>query len=118
MRISKDIIRSIEVKAKKIFKESSACHDWTHVERVRLLGRRIAKAEGAREDIVEVSALLHDIGRYAEMESSGETCHATNGERIARSILGNYRILENDKENILHSIGTHRYRGTKGSGDA
>jgi len=39
-----------------------AGHDWWHVHRVRLLALRIARDEGANEFIVEIAALLHEIG--------------------------------------------------------
>jgi uncharacterized protein len=39
-------------------------HDWLHIERVWKLAERIAKKEGADVEIVEIAALLHDIGDW------------------------------------------------------
>lgn len=39
-------------------------HDWWHVHRVRNLAVRIAAEEGADAFIVELAAILHDIGDY------------------------------------------------------
>jgi uncharacterized protein len=39
-------------------------HDWWHVERVVVLARRIAEAEGAESYVCELAALLHDVADY------------------------------------------------------
>jgi uncharacterized protein len=39
-------------------------HDWWHIERVRVLARRLAREEGADLFVVELAALLHDIADW------------------------------------------------------
>lgn len=106
----KELIKRIEAEAKKYFVGASGCHDWTHVERVRALAMRIGKKEKADLFVVEAAALLHDIGRKAEMKSKGDFCHAVYGGEVARKILPKYALSKNEIEDIIHSIQAHRYR--------
>ena len=46
---------------KKTLEGAEAGHDWFHTERVWRLARLIAKTENCNQEIVEISALLHDI---------------------------------------------------------
>jgi len=104
-------IKEIENKAKEYFKGSDGCHDWSHVERVRDLSLKIGKKEKANLNILTIASLLHDIGRKEETIKKGKACHAEIGKKIAESILKKYNnISEEDKNNILHCIITHRFR--------
>lgn len=40
---------------------AEAGHDWFHIERVWKLSKKIAEKEGGNLDVIELSALLHDI---------------------------------------------------------
>lgn len=108
--ISKNTIREVEEKAKKYFKNASGCHDWTHVERVRNLALNIGKKEKADLKVLELAVFLHDIGRKEEMKKQGKFCHAEKGMEIAKIILKKYRLNEQELENVLHCIVSHRYR--------
>lgn len=110
MNISKNIIKQIENKAKKYFTSASGCHDWAHVERVRDMAMAIGKKEKADLQILTAACLLHDIGRRAEMENGGSTCHAEEGEKIARKFLKKLKIDAAIINNICHCIICHRYR--------
>ncbi|MFA5318217.1 MAG: HD domain-containing protein [Patescibacteria group bacterium] len=110
MQISKDIIRQIEKEARKYFIGASGCHDWTHIERTRNLALRIGKKEKADLQILEIAALLHDVGRKEEMKAKGKFCHAQRSAEIAEKFLRKLKINENDIKNILHCIICHRYR--------
>ena len=110
MSIDKNLITDIEGEAKKFFKGSSGCHDWTHIKRVRNLSLNIGKEERADLYILEVAALLHDVGRKEEMESKGLFCHAEKSAEIAKEILARYNLDRNILENIIHCIQTHRFR--------
>jgi len=58
------LVPKLEEFAKKFFADKDSAHDWDHTDRVRRNALQIAEAEGARLDIVELAALLHDIGDY------------------------------------------------------
>ena len=114
--INKEQIDKIGQKAREYFDGASVCHDWTHVERVRELALSIAKEEGADLRIVEIAALLHDIGRKKEFACRGKNddgtkfCHAIEGAKEAKKILTDFDIEKKYIDNIVHCITTHRFR--------
>lgn len=58
------IIQKTECFVKENLEKDRTGHDWWHIHRVRNLAKRIAREEGADMFIVELAALLHDIGDY------------------------------------------------------
>ncbi len=109
-KITKSIINKVEAEAKKFFRGASGCHDWTHIERVKNLALKIGEKEKADLQILEIAALLHDIGRKKEMKNKGLFCHAEYGGKIARKILKQYALNNNIINNVIHCIETHRFR--------
>jgi uncharacterized protein len=101
----------IKAYAKKCFAGAQASHDWDHSERVVRLCLYIGKAEGADLEVLEIAAYLHDIGRPFQDESKGAICHAEKGAEMARALLEGYPISKDRKENIIHAIRSHRFRG-------
>ena len=59
----KEIIRHTEAFVRETLAGAEGGHDWWHVHRVRTLARRIAAEEGVDLFVVELAALLHDIGK-------------------------------------------------------
>ncbi|HBI34237.1 MAG TPA: phosphohydrolase [Candidatus Moranbacteria bacterium] len=110
MKITKELIEKIEKEAKTYFVNASGCHDWSHVDRVKKLALRIGKQEKADLQIIEIAALLHDIGRKEEMKTKGLFCHAEAGAKTARKLLKKYSLTTDQVENIVHCIEAHRYR--------
>ncbi len=108
----KQLLEAIETEAKKYFEDASGCHDWTHVERVRVLAKRIAKAEGADLFVVEAAALLHDIAKTEEMRAKGGFCHAKEGAKRATEILTRLGVGAEDIGHIAHCIHGHRNRSS------
>ncbi|MDD5627025.1 MAG: HD domain-containing protein [Patescibacteria group bacterium] len=109
-RISRAVIQKIEKEAKAYFRGASGCHDWSHVERVLKLALHLGRREKADLGILEVAALLHDIGRREEMKAKGAFCHAEAGSALAQKILGKYKFNKDTVRNIIHCIRTHRFR--------
>jgi uncharacterized protein len=85
-------------------------HDWEHTLRVARLCQRIGPAEGADMEVLMTAAYLHDIGRQAEDETGGRVCHAREGARMAAEALAGLDLSEEQKDNVLHCIRTHRFR--------
>ena len=61
---SNQIIEKTEKYVQDFFQQEATGHDWWHTHRVRKLALKIAKEERADLFIVEMAALLHDIGDY------------------------------------------------------
>jgi uncharacterized protein len=97
--------------AKTSFAAARGSHDWDHTERVYRLCMHIGRAEGADSEVLAVAAFLHDVGRSYEDESKGTICHAAKGAEIAKTLLVNYPLSDEKKQNIVHCIGSHRFRG-------
>ena len=109
--LSEDVLDQVETTAKQLFNGASGSHDWDHTQRVYRLGIRIGKLEDADLDVVRVAALLHDIGRSQQDTSNGQVCHAGQGALMSRDIIRDLPLTGEQKENIVHSIRTHRFRG-------
>jgi uncharacterized protein len=67
-----EIIKKTELFVKETLSKDSTGHDWWHIHRVRNLAKRIARHEGADIFIVELAALLHDIGDYKFFQGNEE----------------------------------------------
>lgn len=97
--------------AKTAFTAARGSHDWDHTERVYRLCMHIGRVEDADLEVLAIAAFLHDVGRSYQDESKGTICHAEKGAEIARTLLVNYPLSDEKKRNIVHCIGSHRFRG-------
>lgn len=55
------LVRNTVEFVKEKLKGAEAGHDWFHIERVWKLSEKIAETEKCNKEVVELSALLHDI---------------------------------------------------------
>lgn len=97
--------------ARQCFTGARASHDWDHTRRVLKLCERIGPVEQADMDVLKVGALLHDIGRVHQDAARGAVCHAVHGAVLAEPIVAGLAFSSERKDNILHCIRTHRFRG-------
>lgn len=104
-------IQDIKGYARHSFSGIHGSHDWDHTLRVHLLCVHIGTIERADMEVLEAAAYLHDVGRPFEEESRGRICHAEKGAAIAEELLKDYPISGERRDNILHSIRSHRFRG-------
>ncbi len=58
------LVDRVAARIKSRFLAESSGHDWYHIQRVWHLARQIAEQEGARRDIAELGALVHDIADW------------------------------------------------------
>ena len=107
----KQKIEQIKYQAKCLFDSANGSHDWDHTKRVLNLCRLIGPKENADMDILSIAAYLHDIGRPFQDKSKGVICHAEKGAQMADPILEEVSLSKDQKDNILHCIKTHRFRG-------
>lgn len=109
----RETIDRIGQEARSHFKSAGPSHGWDHTERVLRLALHIGRVEGGDLAVIELAALLHDIGRKLEDESLGEVCHAEEGARMAGEILERHGVEEGVAKKVIRCIEHHRFRGDK-----
>lgn len=77
-----EVLKQTEIYIRELFQTDSTGHDWWHVYRVWQAAKTIATHEaGADMFVVEMAALLHDLGDYKLSQ---------NGEETAAQAIGQY----------------------------
>lgn len=61
---SSEIINELETRLQKLFESESSGHDFQHVHRVRKVALQLSKTEGGDSFVIELIALLHDVGDW------------------------------------------------------
>ena len=107
------MLDTVQQLAYKHFRGVRGSHKWDHTLRVCRLSERIGTAEGVDMDVLLVAAHLHDIGRGYQDASKGAVCHAEKGAQLAGPILEKIGLSIAQKNNILHCIQSHRFRGSR-----
>ena len=108
-----NLIEKIRIEAKGIFSTAKGSHDWEHTQRVLNLCMHIGKKENANMEILQLAAILHDIGRGLQDKSNGKICHAEKGAILAKGLLKRYNVDEGKINEIIHCIESHRFRNNK-----
>ncbi|NNL77955.1 MAG: HD domain-containing protein [Desulfobacterales bacterium] len=103
-----DTVKQLAIKH---FQGARGSHNWDHTLRVCRLCEHIGTTESVDMDVLLPAAYLHDIGRSCQDNSNGTICHAEKGARMAGPIVEQLPLSEDQKNNILHCIRTHRFRG-------
>jgi len=86
----KEILKIVERKAKLLMaKVKIPAHDFKHVNRVRKMALKIAKKEKYDLFLVELAALLHDVGRF-----KGED-HARISALFSEKFLKKFKDIKN-----------------------
>jgi uncharacterized protein len=98
--------------ARNWYSDADPVHDFSHIERVYHMATRIALAENADLEIVQIAALLHDAEGSApgEGNSSGRASHHLSSAEFARQILQQAGWQTDRIEAVLHCIRAHRFR--------
>ena len=81
-------------------------HDWFHIERVLKNAENIAKGEDCNLEIVQLSALLHDIA-----DSKFHNGDETVGPKVAREFLESQSVDEETIQHVIDIIGNISYKG-------
>lgn len=90
---------------------SSDIHGYPHIERVYDLCLQIAKELNVNIETLKIAALLHDIGRFKQLDNNSKRNHAEVSACIAERFLNseNFRLFKIDIKNILHCIRAHSF---------
>ena len=81
-------------------------HDWWHIFRVCTLAKKIAAEEKAQLEIVELSALLHDIADW-KFHGGDDSI----GPTMAQEFLNNNDIDHKLTESVVDIVSTISYKG-------
>jgi uncharacterized protein len=105
-------MKKIREFAEKHFSDNKdSAHNMEHVLRVFKNAREIAEGEKVNMEVVEIAALLHDIGGDNELkDSTGKTDHAVESAKLAEPFLKKLKIPEEKIQHVLDCIISHRYR--------
>ncbi len=86
-------------------------HGRSHIERVVRTAVEIGKREGADLEIIELSAILHDIFANEEKHSGVEGFrHEVEASKEARRILKTLGLTDKTVDAVCHCIESHRKR--------
>ena len=96
--MSTTIDKTVEF-VKKQLEGAEAGHDWFHIERVWKLSKKIAATENCNEEVVELSALLHDIAD-PKFHNGDETLAL----KISRELLEGFNVEEETIAQVLFVI--------------
>ena len=81
-------------------------HDWWHVDRVRVLAKRLGREEGADLFVVELAALLHDIADWKLHGGDTEV-----GPQVAAAWLTECGVEQELSEHVCDIVGTLSFKG-------
>ena len=108
-----NVIKQISEKVKSMFLKAKGSHDWEHTQRVYNLCMHIGEKEKADIEILQLAAILHDIGRDHQDKSNGKICHAEKGAVLAKELLKKYDVEKKKIAQVVHCIESHRFRSDK-----
>ena len=103
--MNSNLVENVRAVAKKEYERESGSTDWKyHILVVVKYARFLARKFGADENVAEISAILHDIGRA---KFGGEN-HEITGVPEAEKILKNLNCPQEIIEEAKHCVRTHR----------
>jgi len=106
MKDKKEITAAVEEFVKEAVKKHDTGHGWSHIERVVRLALHIQECEGKGDRfIIELAALLHDIGdhKFSAHDGPAEIRKLLGGLEVDREIIEEVVTIN---ENISFSKGT------------
>jgi uncharacterized protein len=93
--MNQNLIESTVDFVKKKLDGAEAGHDWFHIERVWKLSKKIGEKENCNMEVVELSALLHDIA---------DPKFHNGDETIALNVSREFLEKENATEEIIEKV--------------
>ncbi len=99
------INKTAEYVKNKLLNEATG-HDWYHVERVRKMARKLQAVEGGDLALVELAALLHDLGDYKQYEFD-----ITKGNLVLRGMMDILEIDDETQKKIMQIVDESQYKG-------
>lgn len=107
IEINRDPLGPVIQAVQGIYARKDPAHDLEHALRVREWGKKIAEQEEADSLIVELAAILHDIGRSGTVAKT----HAESSAALASGILKKCGYTESVIERVKEAILSHSREG-------
>ncbi|TGE32321.1 HD domain-containing protein [Desulfosporosinus sp. Sb-LF] len=104
---NQDRVQQVILAAQGFYARKDRAHDLEHALRVREWGKRLAEEEGADVIVIELAALLHDIGRSGTVEKT----HAESSAGLAVNILHKTGYPEDIVGRVKEAIVSHSREG-------
>lgn len=96
----REVIERVEKRVKEILSGESTGHDWYHIDQVRKTALQIAEKEGGDKEIIELTALVHDVGDHKFFASKDE------GQRITNKVLEECGVSVEVREKVMDIVTT------------
>ena len=100
------LIERVAAQIRRRFVGESSGHDWYHIQRVWNLTQQIAAQEGAKREITDLGALVHDIADW-KFCAGDETV----GPREARRLLSDEGVPGDVIEAVADIVATISFKG-------
>lgn len=100
------LLQLITQDVKNIFIKDSSGHDWWHIFRVTKTAKNISKQEGGDNFIVELSALLHDVGDYKLFVGNNNT-----PDVLIKKMLNKYSCSNEITTKVINVVKQVSYKG-------
>jgi len=89
---------------------------WKHCQRVYHLAKELSQHLIIDDEILYISAMLHDVGKYP-LYALPNVDHALRSKGITTNILKKYGLDKDRLSKILEAIETHMYYSEPGNSD-
>ena len=84
-------------------------HDWWHIERVWKMAKHLQSKEGGDSELVELSALLHDLGHNRQLD----VLEKIKGPLMLRGMMDILEIEPERQEQMINIITEIQYLGSE-----
>lgn len=101
----KELISQVRQRVKSIFEGEGSGHDWWHIYRVTETAKKIGAKEGADLFLVELSALLHDVGDYKLFEGDDAQ------EKLITQILSDFSAEQKLIDEVISIVKSVSFKG-------
>jgi uncharacterized protein len=105
-------LEKLKHKVIKRVKNNDPAHDFAHIMRVYKNAQRIAKREGANQNLVLTAVLLHDIVSYPKSHPRAKNS-STESAKEAKKILQRYNYTQDEIKIITDAIRDHSFSKDK-----
>jgi len=106
MPYDKKLVRRVATYVKSHLYKEHTGHDWFHALRVLEMARRLQKEEGGDLMLIELSALVHDLGDYKKYDFS-----ESKGNFALTAMLDILDIERSIQEKIMKVVIQSQYKG-------